>query len=58
MGHWSSGKYSTDYEDEDGEEVNQPMPSPEREKEPAKDNGDPPKMMGSLTTMRRRRRRW
>ena len=40
MGHWSSGKYSIDYEDEDGEEVNQPTPSPERE-EPIEDDGEP-----------------
>ena len=41
MGHWSSGKYSTDYEDKDGEEVNQSMPSPEREQEPTEDDGEP-----------------
>ena len=41
MGHWSSGKYSIDYEEEDGEEVNQPMPSPEREEEPTEDDGEP-----------------
>ena len=47
MGHWSFGMYSTDYEDEDGEEVNQPTPSPEREEypllteEPAEDDGEP-----------------
>ena len=39
--------YSTDYEDEDGEEVNQPTLSPEREEylllaeEPTKDDGEP-----------------
>jgi hypothetical protein len=47
MGHWSSSKCSTNYEDKNGEEVNQPTPSPEHEeyplpaKEPAKDDGDP-----------------
>jgi hypothetical protein len=47
MGHWSSSKYSTDYEDEDGEEVNQPTPSPEREEyplpaeEPTEDDKEP-----------------
>ena len=41
MGHWSSSKYSTDYEDEDGEEVNQPMPSPKHKEELAKDNREP-----------------
>ena len=47
MGHWSFDKYSTDYEDGDGEEVNQPMPSPECEEypllteEPAEDDGEP-----------------
>jgi hypothetical protein len=35
MGHWSSNKYSTNYEDEDGEEVNQPTLRPEREEEEA-----------------------
>ena len=34
MGHWSSSKYSTDYEDEDGVEVNQPMSSPKHEEYP------------------------
>ena len=38
MGHWPSGKYYTDYEDEDGEEVNQPTPSPERKEEPTEDD--------------------
>ena len=38
MGHWSSDKYSTDYEDEDGEEVNQPTPCPERKEEPTEDD--------------------
>ena len=38
MWHWSSGKYSIDYEDEDGKEVNQPTPSLEREEEPADDD--------------------
>ena len=48
MGHWSSDKYSIDYEDEDGEEVNQLTSSPEREeesteddREPTKDDGEP-----------------
>ena len=41
MGHWSSSKYSTDYEDKDGKEVNQPMPSPERKEEPTEDDGEP-----------------
>jgi hypothetical protein len=47
MGHWSSSKYSTNYEDKNGEEVNQLTPSPEHEeyplpaKEPAKDDGEP-----------------
>ena len=47
MGHWSSGKFSIDYEDEDGEEVNQPTPSLEHEEyllpmeEPAEDEGKP-----------------
>jgi hypothetical protein len=47
MGHWSSSKYSTDYEDEDDEEVNQPMLSPVHEEyplpveEPAKDDREP-----------------
>jgi len=47
MGHWSSGKYSTVYEDEDGKEVNQPTPSPECEEyslsteEPVEDDGEP-----------------
>ena len=41
MGHWSSSKYSTDYEDEDGEEVNQPTLSPECEEEPTEDDGEP-----------------
>ena len=47
MGHWSSGKYSTDYKDEDNEDVNQSMLSPEREEyplpteEPAEDDGEP-----------------
>jgi hypothetical protein len=47
MGHWSSGKYSTDYEDDDGKEVNQLTPSLEREEypflveEPVKDDRDP-----------------
>jgi hypothetical protein len=47
MGHWSSSKYSTDYEDEDDEEVNQPMLSPVHKEyplpveEPAKDDREP-----------------
>ena len=47
MGYWSSSKYSTDYEEEDGEEVNQPTPSLEREEyplpteEPAEDDREP-----------------
>jgi len=47
MGHWSSGKYSTDYEDKDNEEVNQSTSSPEREEypllaeEPVEDDGEP-----------------
>jgi len=47
MGHWSSGKYSIDYEDKDGEEVNQLTPSPECEdyplpaEEPTEDDGEP-----------------
>ena len=47
MGHWSSSKYSTNYEDEDGEGVNQPTPSPECEEyslsteEPVEDDGEP-----------------
>jgi hypothetical protein len=47
MGHWSSSKYSTNYEDEDDEEVNQPMLSPVHEEypllveEPAKDGREP-----------------
>ena len=47
MGHWSSNKYSIDYEDEDGEEVNQLTPSPKREEyplpaeEPTEDDGEP-----------------
>jgi len=47
MGYWSSGKYSTDYKDEDNEDVNQSMLSPEREEyplpveEPAEDDGKP-----------------
>ena len=49
MGHWSSGKYSTDYEDEDGEEVNQPTLSPERKEEPTEDNGEPAKDDGEPT---------
>ena len=42
MGHWLSGKYSTDYEDLDGEEVNQPTPRPEREEEPADNKEEVP----------------
>jgi hypothetical protein len=41
MGHWSSNKYSTNYEDEDGEEVNQPTLRPEREEEPTEDDWEP-----------------
>jgi hypothetical protein len=41
MGHWSSNKYSTNYEDEDGEEANQPTLRPEREEEPTEDDWEP-----------------
>ena len=47
MGPWSSSKYSTDYEDKDGKEVNQSTPSPEREEyplpveEPTEDDREP-----------------
>jgi hypothetical protein len=40
MGRWSSSKYSTDYKDEDGKEVNQSTPSPEREEKLAEDDGE------------------
>jgi hypothetical protein len=43
MGHWSFSKYSTDYEDKDGEEVNKSTPSLKCEEEPAKDYGEPDK---------------
>ena len=41
MGHLSSSKFSTDYEDKDEEEVNQPTLSPKREEVPTEDNGKP-----------------
>ena len=37
MGHWSSGQYSTDYEDKVSEEVNQGTLSLEHEEEPIDD---------------------
>ena len=37
MGHWSSDKFSTDYEYEDGEEVNQLTPSPKHKEAPTDD---------------------
>jgi len=41
MGHWSSSKYSTDYEDGDDKEVNQPTLSLEHKEEPTEDDGEP-----------------
>ena len=41
MGHGSASKYSTDYKDKDGVEVNQSMPSPEHEQEPTEDDREP-----------------
>ena len=41
MGHWSFSKFSTDYKDERGDEVNQPMLSTERKEEPAEDDEEP-----------------
>ena len=48
-GQWSSGKYSTDYEDKDGKELNQPTLSPKSEEEPAEDDGEPAKDDGEPT---------
>ena len=47
MGHWSSDKYSTNYKDKDGKEVNQHTSSPKREEyplptdEPTEDDEEP-----------------
>ena len=64
MGYWSSSKYSTDYEDEVNEEVNQPTLSPKHEEyplpveEPTEDDEEPIDEEEKEAPVVQWRRRW